>query len=182
MYIPVILGTGREGRKTENAAKFVFEQVKKNKNIDTELIDVRDYHIHATDKTEQKDIEKKWAEKAEKADAFIIVSPEYNHGYPGELKTFLDMCYDEYNRKAVGIVGTGGIMGGGIMVEQLRLVSIELQMVPIRSAVHFPSVWDKFNEDGNIKDRDSYERRVTEYLEDLLWYANALKKARENGN
>lgn len=177
MYIPVILGTGREGRNTEKAARYILSEVQKREGIETELLDVRDFRIQVTDKEGKLPVAQTFAEKMKKADGLIVVAPEYNHGYPGELKMMLDMLYEEYNRKPIGICGTGGGLGGGRMVEQLRLVAIELQMVPIRSAIYFPSVWDAFDAQGNPKD-PAYPDRVKTFLDELLWYAKALKAAR----
>lgn len=108
VHIPVILGTARKGRNSEKIANFVLEEVKKAPGVSTELIDVRDYRIDATDKTKEQPVAKKYCEKIAKADGLIVVTPEYNHGYPGELKMMLDMAYDEYARKPFGVISLGG--------------------------------------------------------------------------
>lgn len=177
-YIPIILGTAREGRYSEKVAKFVISEIEKNTKIETEIIDVRDYILGHTDNTKSSIQAKRLGDKISRADGFIIVSPEYNHGYPGELKMALDMLYEEYARKPMAICGVSmGGLGGARMVEQLRLVSIEFHMVPIREAVYFSGVTNLFDENGNIKD-PLYESRIKTLLEELLWYANALKLAR----
>ena len=179
MYIPIILGTAREGRQSEKAAKFMLEETVKA-GLKSDIIDVRDYRISATDNTQSSDAAKRLAEKITSADGFIIVSPEYNHGYPGELKMMLDMLYQQYAKKPVGICGVSiGPLGGGMAVEQLRLVSIEFHMVPIREAVYFPTVQNLFDENGEIKEKASYHERVKPFLDELVWYAKALKAARE---
>lgn len=178
MYIPIILGTAREGRRAEKAAKFVLQEVA-NAGIETELIDVRDFPISATG--EQAPALQELGEKFKRADGYIIVTPEYNHGYPGELKQLLDSFYNEYARKPIGFCGvSGGILGGARAIEQLRLVAIELHMVPIREAVYFGNITNLFDEQGNIQD-PSYAKRVQTLLGELLWYAKALKPAREEG-
>lgn len=180
LYIPVILGTAREARQSEKVARFVLAEVKKHPEIESELLDVRDFRLPATDNTGQSEPAKRFAEKINRADGLVVVSPEYNHGYPGELKLMLDMLYKEYAKKPLGIVGvSSGGLGGVRMVEQLRLVSVEFRMVPIREAVYFSSVQDAFDESGIIKD-DSYGRKVGRMLEELVWYAKALKWGREN--
>ncbi|MBI2591671.1 MAG: NAD(P)H-dependent oxidoreductase, partial [Candidatus Brennerbacteria bacterium] len=147
--------------------------------IETELIDVRDYRLPATDNTETSEMAKKFAEKISRADGFIIVAPEYNHSYPGELKMTLDMVFEQYARKPVAICGvSAGGLGGARMVEQLRLVAIEFHMVPIHNAVYFSSVKNLFDENGIIKDQ-SYMLKVQKLLDELVWYANALKEARK---
>jgi len=148
--------------------------------IDTEFLDVRDYRVAATG--QQTPTVKAFSEKMTRADGLIIVTPEYNHGYPGELKMMIDMLYKEYNRKPVGICGvSAGALGGARVVEKLRLTAIELQMVPIREAVYFPKIQELFDANGNIKD-ESYVQGVQIFLEELLWYAKALKEAREKDN
>lgn len=180
LYIPVILGTAREGRQAEKVANFVLGEVK-HFGLETELIDVRDFHNGATGK-EPFHIHE-LAKKISLADGYIVVTPEYNHGYPGELKMMLDLFYEEYNRKPIGFCGvSAGILGGARVVEQLRLVSIEFRMVPIREAVYFGNVQKLFDGKGEIQD-PSYRDRMKKFLEELVWYANTLQKARgEHGS
>lgn len=178
LYIPIILGTARQGRQSEKVARFVLGEVQKITEVETELIDVRDFIISVTNNIEENAIVKKFSEKIRLADGFIIVSPEYNHGYPGELKLMLDMLYDQYAKKPLAICGvSSGGLGGARMVEQLRLVAIEFHMVPIREAVYFSSVKKLFDEKGFIQDQ-SYELKVKKMTDELLWYATALKEAR----
>ena len=179
MYIPVILGTAREGRQSEKVANFMIQEVKKAE-IETELVDARDFRVEATDNTEEGPKAKKLSPKIEKADAFIIVSPEYNHGYPGELKMMLDLLYDQYAGKPVGFCGvSAGGLGGARMVEQLRQVVIELHMLPIREALYFPVVQNLFDEKGVMKDPEAYKERIKSFLGELTRYANALKSSRK---
>ena len=178
MFIPVILGTARAGRQSEKVANYILKETK-SAGFESELIDVRDYRIDATDNTQTSPQAKKLSQKMEKADAFIIVTPEYNHGYPGELKMMMDMLYDQYARKPVGFCGvSAGGLGGARVVEQLRQVVAELHMVSIREALYFPAVQNLFDEKGAIKD-GSYKGRVKSFLDELSWYANALKTARK---
>jgi NAD(P)H-dependent FMN reductase len=179
IYIPIILGTAREGRQSEKVAKFILEEVVKS-GLGSEIIDVRDFKLTATDNTKKLPEAQKLSKKINKADGFIIVSPEYNHGYPGELKLMLDMFYQEYFKKPVGFCGvSAGSLGGARVVEQLRLVSIELHMVPIREVMYFPVVQNLFDDSGGIKDNVYYDR-VKNFLDELVWYAKVLKTAREN--
>ncbi|MBI4276677.1 NAD(P)H-dependent oxidoreductase [Candidatus Uhrbacteria bacterium] len=178
-FIPIILGTAREGRKSELAARFVLAALQKRSEVTTELIDVRDYRIPATDNTEESDTAKRFAEKATSADGFIMVVPEYNHGYPGELKMMLDLRSDQYHRKPVAICGvSSGMLGGARMVEQLRLIMIEFHMVPIGKAVYFANVNKLFDDAGGITD-PSYDKKVAGMLDELLWFARVLLKGRQ---
>ncbi len=170
MFIPIILGTARKGRRSEKAADFVLHKVLE-RGIESELIDVRDYRIEATDNSGESDQAKRLAEKIGKADGLVIVSPEYNHGYPGELKMMMDMLYEEYHGKPVGICGVSlGGLGGARMVEQLRQVAIEFHMIPIREAVYFSSIGELFDEKGDILD-PIYNERVDKFLDQLIEYA-----------
>ena len=175
LLIPIILGTARKGRQSEKVAEYVFEKVR-DYGADTEIIDVRDYRIAATDNTQEIPKAKKLKPKIEKADGFIIVSPEYNHGYPGELKMMLDMLYGQFHNKPVGICGvSASAVGGARMAEVLRISCIEFHMVPIREAVYFPKVHELFDKRGNIKDK-KYDDIIKNFLEELTWYAKKLKQ------
>ena len=179
LFIPIILGTARKGRRSENAARFVFEEVKKREGVETQLIDVRDFRLSATDDTGETEVAKKLAAITGRADGFIIVSPEYNHGYPGELKMMLDMSDGEYAKKPIAICGVSeGAVGGARMMEQLRSVIIDLGAVPILAAVYFATVEKIFDETGALVD-DSYRARVDKLLDSVLWYARVLKQGRE---
>jgi len=112
-------------------------------------------------------------------DGLIIVSPEYNHGYPGELKMMVDMLFSEYAHKPVGICAvSSGPWGGVRMTEQLRLVCIALHLLPIGEAVHFPKVQELFDDQGQLlgKSQHGQARRL---LEELIMYAGALKAAKD---
>ena len=182
MFIPVILGTARAGRRSENLAKIKVEHLEKHAaqyGVQTELIDVRDFRHPATDNDKESDVVKKFSEKISPACGLIIVSPEYNHSFPGELKMMIDMLYDEYAKKPVGFCGvSSGPWGGNRVVEQLRTVAIELHMVPIREALYFPLVQSLFDEKGKMKDPASYEPRIKTFMDELMWYAKPLKTAR----
>lgn len=178
LFIPILLGTAREGRRTEHAARFVFEEAKQYSQFETEFIDPRDFLTAPATEGMSEENSKRWSEIMTRADGLIIVSPEYNHGYPGELKMMLDQLYKEYNRKPVAICGSGGGLGGARMVEVLRIAAIELQMIPIRNAVYFSNIKTLFDESGAIRD-ESYREKLKKLFDELTWYARALKEARE---
>lgn len=176
LTIPVLLGTAREGAASDLAAIYLNRRLL-NRGIISELIDPADYHEKKT--FEQEHI-KPWADIMNAADALVIVTPEYNHGYPGPLKEMLDTLYEEFARKPVAVCGvSAGGLGGARVVEQVKLVTIELRMLPIRESVYFSGVRDLFNEDATIKDA-SYDARVEKMIDELVWHAEALKKARTN--
>lgn len=174
MFVPVILGTAREGRESEKVAKFMVEEAKKA-GLETELVDVRDYRLDATDNTGEPGAAKKWKGKLEKADALIIVAPEYNYSYPGELKMMLDMLFKEYKNKPVGICGvSGGPFAGARMMGKLKDLLLCVGMVPIQSALYFGNVADLFDGSGRVKD-EAYFRRAKRFLDELKWWAEKLK-------
>ncbi len=178
LRIPVILGTARKNSESKKVAGYLFKQARMY-GFETELIDVEDYLLKKTDNSGESPKAKRFARIVRGSDGLIIVSPEYNHGYPGELKIMLDMLYLEYFKRAVGICGVSdGPWGGVRMVEQLRLVFIALRMVPINNALYFANVKTFFDGRGNPKDTN-FGGRVKGFFDELSWFGNALKKARE---
>jgi NAD(P)H-dependent FMN reductase len=168
MYVPVILGTGREGRQSEKVARFVLAEAKAA-GFESEILDVREFARTATDNTCNTPPAKKYSERIRKAAALIIVTPEYNHGYPGELKLMLDSIYEEYAGKPLGICGvSSGPLGGARAVEQLRLVAVQFQMPLLKEALYFASVQGLFDDAGNIKDKEAWGRRAKKFFEELI--------------
>src|ERR1051325_8300194 len=131
LFIPVILGTGREGRASDKGAQVFFEQVKQREGVETELIDIGELKSPGDDAGEQiKD--KGFSATCERADGLVLVVPEYNHGYPGMLKHVLDTNLKEYIHKAVGICGvSAGGFGGTRVIQNLLPVLRELGLVTI---------------------------------------------------
>ena len=179
LFIPVILGTTRQGRESEHAARFVFEQTKKRAGVETELIDVRTLPMRLDDAGEQMK-DPAFSATIERCDGLIIVTPEYNHGYPGLLKHALDMNLKEYIHKAVGICGvSAGAFGGARVIEQLVPVMRELGLVIIFEDVNFGKISTLFDEHGNLLDQN-YVRRLDKFLSELIWMARVLRHGREN--
>src|SRR3954451_21122253 len=168
LFLPVMLGTVRQGRKSEFAAKLVFEQTKKRAGVGTELIDLRTIPMRLDDAGEQiKD--PKFSSTIQRCDGLILVVPEYNHGYPGLLKHALDMNLEEYIHKTVGICGvSAGPFGGARVIEALLPVMRELGLVTIFNDVNFGYAGKIFREDGKLLD-DSFVRRTAKFLDELIW-------------
>lgn len=147
LKIHVIIGSTRQNRFSEKPAQYIFDELKKNEDVEAELIDLRDWPLPFFDEAQSpsaskgnytNELGKKWAAKVGEANAFIIVTPEYNHGYPAVLKNAIDWVFYEWQNKPVGFVSYGTVSGARA-VEQLRQVVIELSMHPIRNAIHIPS-------------------------------------------
>lgn len=179
LFIPVILGTPRQGRRSEYPARLVLEETKKRGGVETQLIDVRSLHMRLDDAGEDMK-DPAFAATVERADGLILVVPEYNHGYPGLLKHALDMNLKEYIHKAVGLCGvSAGPFGGARVIENLLPVMRELGLVTTFTDVNFSHVRKLFNENGELLD-ESFTRRVNEFLDELLWMARVLRHGREN--
>lgn len=184
VFIPVLLGTARTNRNSEKAAKFVHAELAKQDGVETQLVDVASMGYSQTvppwGEGGADEHPTEWKEIMTRADGLIIVTPEYNHGYPGELKMALDSLYDEYEKKPVGICGVSkGHFGGARVVDHIKQVLIEFKMVPARNAMYFSKIKEAFDEDGNPTDEKLAER-LNKVFEEVLWYARALKPAREN--
>jgi NAD(P)H-dependent FMN reductase len=183
--IGVIVGTTRPQRFSEKAANWISELAQKAEGAEVELLDLRDYLMPFFNEDHSlgskpgvytNDIARGWAARVQEQDAFIIVTAEYNHGYPAVLKNALDYAYQEWNNKPVGFVSYG-TMGGVRSVEQLRGVAVELRMAPIRDSVHIVAPWNLQDEQGNFKS-EPFDAAGTTLIEQLLRWARALKSAR----
>ena len=191
LKLKVILGSTRPGRFSEQAAPWIEGLLKKYPEFEVEQLDLRDYLMPYYDEAITpsqvklgadygKEIVNAWARKIEEADAYLVVTPEYNHGYSAVLKNALDYVYAPWNNKAIAFVSYGSV-GGGRSVEQLREVAVELQMAPIRSAVHIQTPWMLLDEKGTLKPGalDEYVRAAETMLTQLSWWAETLKAGRE---
>ena len=179
LFIPVILGTPRQGRFSEHVAKFVTGQIARFPGVATELVDVRDVPIPVTGAGEQvKD--PAFSALCMRADAFILVATEYNHGYPGLLKHVLDTNLKEYIHKAVGICGvSAGAFGGTRVIQNMLPVMRELGLVTIFWDGNFSNVQKLFDDNGAILD-PSYVRRIEKFARELIWMARVLRYGRQN--
>ena len=179
IFIPVILGTARQGRASEHVARFVLEEVARRDGVETELVDIREIPLPTHDAGEAiKD--SKFSATVARADALVIVAPEYNHGYPGLLKHVLDTNLKEYIHKAVGICGvSAGGFGGTRVVQNLLPVLRELGLVTIFWDGNFSGAQKLFDADGKLLDQ-AYVKRIDQFLKELLWMAKVLRYGREN--
>jgi NAD(P)H-dependent FMN reductase len=179
LFIPLILGTARQGRQSEHAARLVFEQTKKRAGVETEFIDIRDLPMKLDDAGEQMK-DPGFSATIDRCDGLIIVTPEYNHSFPGLLKHALDMNLEEYIHKAVGICGvSAGAFGGARVIENLLPVLRELGMVTIFEDVNFARVGTLFDEHGNLLDQN-FARRIDKFLDELIWMSRTLRYGRES--
>jgi NAD(P)H-dependent FMN reductase len=188
LKIKVILGTTRQQRFGDQPAKWIADKAK-TKGLDVEILDLRDYPLPFFDEAMSPTmaamkegaypypVSAKWTEKIGEADGFIMIAAEYNHGYTAVLKNAIDYVSREWNKKPVAFVGYGSV-GGARSIEQLREVAVELQMAPIRAAVHMTNFWNLLDEKGQIK-MESFEASADAMLDQLIWWTDALKEARD---
>src|SRR5438105_5642060 len=174
LFVPVILGTVRQGRMSLPVARLLTAELARRPGIETELIDIARLTLRVDDAGEAiKD--PAFAGRMSRADALVIVSPEYNHGYSGLLKHVLDSCLSEYIHKAAGVVGvSAGPWGGTRGIQDLLPVLRELGLVTIFWDVNFGSVHRAFDSSGALTD-ESYLRRIDKFLGELIWMARTLR-------
>src|SRR5579862_2921230 len=178
-YIPIIAGSTRRDRQSIKVARFVLARLRSREGISTELLDLLEYNfpimeerLHRRDDPPPRLQE--FGDKIGRADAVIIVSPEYNNGYPGVLKNALDYLLPEYRRKPVGIVTvSGGAFGGMTCLAQLRLVILGMGAVPVPALLPVSRVQDNFDDYVNQKDATN-EKRAASFIAEVLWFAEAV--------
>jgi NAD(P)H-dependent FMN reductase len=179
LFIPVILGTPRQGRMSEHAARLMHDEIAKRDGVETELIDIAKLGITVDDAGETAK-STDFSETMNRADALVIVAPEYNHGYPGLLKHVLDTNLKEYIHKAVGICGvSAGIFGGARVIQNLIPVMRELGLSAIYWDMNFTTVARLFDESGKLQD-ESFYARIEKFLDELTWMATTLRWGRAN--
>lgn len=179
VFIPILLGTARVGRQTEKVARFVLREMQSTL-ADVTLVDVRDHMLAATTPPWQPDTKpSEWSAIMARADGLIIVCPEYNHSFPGEFKLVFDSAFKEYMHKPVAYVTvSSGGFGGTRLVETLQNVTIKAGMVPISYVLNVSQVKTGFTDEGEPADEKTRERFVR-VRDELLWFAQVLKPARE---
>lgn len=179
LYIPVILGTTRQGRMSAPVARFVVDELSRVEGVETGLIDLADIPLPVDDAGESiKDTT--FASNMDRADGLAIVAPEYNHSFPGLLKHALDSCLKEYVHKAVGVVGvSAGPFGGTRVVQSLLPALREIGLVTIFWDVNVSHVRQAFGPAGELIDR-SLARRTAKFLDELVWMAETLRYGRRH--
>jgi NAD(P)H-dependent FMN reductase len=188
MHIEVITGTTREGRFSEKVAAWVLEVLGARDDFDVESVDLRDHPLPWFEgispirrgREYPTEAVARFGETVDRADGFVILTAEYNHGYPAVLKNAMDWTFPEWNRKPVSFVGWGNV-GGARAVEQLRQVAVEFEMAPLRHAVHIlPDVLIPILREGAdpATALAALTPRLDLLADDLAWWTAALAAAR----
>ncbi len=178
LRLAVIVGSTREGRFGPNVARWFVSQAEHRADMTLDLIDLADIHLPAVYPAQPDGAVRAYLERIGAADAFVVVTPEYNHGYPASLKQAIDLPRREWQAKPLGFVSYGGMAGGLRAVEQLRQVFAELHVVTIRNTVSFHNFFERFDAGGQPVDADPANAAAKTMLDQLVWWARALRTAR----
>ena len=181
LFIPILLATNRKNRESGNVAVWVYSKMRERDEIETQFFDVQDFDLPPDDYGQEiKDRFPEWRDAIIRADGLVIVTPEYNHGYPGTLKAVLDLLLKEYIHKAVAFVGVSAqVWGGTRVIEALLPTARELGLAVTFTDLNFPRVAEKFDAAGNLLD-EAYEKRAKDFLHELVWMSRTLKWGRQN--
>ena len=185
--LAIVIGSVRPNRFADHPAQWITEIAKKRGDFEVELIDLKDYPMPLFEEKaspaygpSENEVAQRWQKKMAEFDAYVFTAAEYNRGPTAALKNALDYAYTEWNNKPVSFVGYGGV-GGARAIEQLRLNAIELQMAPIRNAVHIQmSVYLAVVKEGKtLGEFDFLQQNASDMLDQLAWWTHALKTERE---
>ena len=181
LFLPVLLGTNRKLRKSAHVAQWLVSEMEKRPEIETRLFDVAQFALPQDDYGQEiKDRFPEWRDAIVRADGLVIVTPEYNHGYPGALKSVLDLLLREYVHKAVAFVGvSAGPWGGTRVIEAMVPMVRELGLAVCFSDLNFPKVEKLFDADGKLLD-PAFGDRAAVFLDELMWMSRVLKWGRAN--
>ena len=185
--VHVVIGSTRQNRLGEPVARWFAAIAAAREDLAIEVVDLKDWDlpflttpVPPAMAPPSDELTRRWAAKVEEADGYVLVTPEYNHGYPAALKNALDHVFHPWRRKPVSFVGYGGPAGGVRAVEQLRQVVVELEMVPLRHQVSIPRAYMAFDGDGTLRD-PWHAEDAARLLDELAWWAAALRTARAGG-
>lgn len=183
--LKVIIASTRTGRKGPSIASWVVDAAKKHSGFSVELIDLAEVNLPSLDEPNhprlmkyQHEHTKAWSATVSSSDAFIIVTPEYNYGFPASLKNALDFVFNEWNYKPVAFVSYGGLAAGTRAVQMLKLVVTALKMMPIMESVNIPFFTKHIDEQGTFKATEELEKSADAMLKELLFWAEGLKAMR----
>lgn len=178
LRLVILIASTRQGRFGPTIAGWFHNEVRRHKDFDADLIDLADIALPqvmgATPLPETAAI----AARLENAEAFVVVTPEYNHSFPAPLKNFIDWHNKEWQAKPIGFVSYGGRSGGLRAVEQLRQVFAELHAVTVRNTVSFHDAWSNFDSEGQPSNPDAFESAARSMLTQILWWGRALRDAK----
>jgi len=185
--IAIVVGSTRAARFADTPAEWIARIARQHADIETEVVDLRDFPMPFFDEVassawvpSQNEVAQRWQKKVASFDGFIFTVAEYNHAPTGVLKNAIDYASTEWNKKPAGFVGYGSV-GGARAIEQLRQIAVELQMAPVKSAVHI--AWADYlgvkQGEKKLEEIEHLNQAAQALVNDVTWWARALKKARE---
>ena len=184
MHLQIIVGSVREGRRSRAIADWALELASARADMSAELVDLKEWDLPMFNLARspaagayEHPLQQRWGATIARGDAYLFVTPEYNHAYTAALKNALDWLFPEWGRKPAGFIGYGGATGGARSVEQLRLVLIELRMAALQAALHIPDVRNRVD-NGRFEASPADIERLRLVLDEVAWWGRALKAAR----
>jgi NAD(P)H-dependent FMN reductase len=188
LKIGVLIGSVRAGRFGDKVADWFVAEARRREDMEIHVIDLAEpalveelrlsFDPSGHQVSERAGDAPRLAQRIGELDGFVVVTPEYNHGYPASLKLAIDHVYSEWRAKPVGFVSYGGMAGGQRAVEQLRQVFAELHTVTLRDTVAFPMAWERFDDDGRPRDEEGAGKAAAVLLDQLAWWGLTLREGR----
>lgn len=181
-HIAIISGSIRIGRQSHHVATYFNNYITENNLATAEILDLKEFNFPIFEERlmYQKDPSEKaklFSEKIRNADAVIIVSPEYNGGYPASVKNAIDLLVKEWYRKPVGLVSvSSGGFGGVNAMALLQTVLLKIKAAIVPATFPVPKVEENFDENGNAKDKSAMDKRASAFLKEILWVTEAFSK------
>ena len=179
LHLAIIIGSTRQGRFAPTVANWFADHARGRTDLAVDVIDLAEDRLPDVLSDQPAPSVAAMSQRLAAADAFVVVTPEYNHSFPASLKNAIDWHFKEWRAKPVGFVSYGGMSGGLRAVEHLRQVFVELHAVTMRDGVSFHGVWGLFDTDGQPKDAAGSRKVATAMLDQLTWWGHALRDARE---
>jgi NAD(P)H-dependent FMN reductase len=177
LRMAVVIGSNREGRLGETVAQWFLKQIADIDGIDVDTIDLADLDLHTSIGIDPPRTMQAITPRVAAADAFVFVTPEYNHSFPASIKAFIDLHVEQWSGKAIGFVSYGGVAGGLRSVEALRLVFASLSAATVRNTVSFANAWDVFI-DGVPSNSEQSAAAAASLVQQIKWWGRALRNAR----
>lgn len=179
IQVALIYGSTREGRFCDKVAEWAASEITRQNRFILDVIDPAQLDLPKRHSREGNSELTALQQRLGQADAFVIVTPEYNHSYPAALKSLIDSVYEPWQAKPVAFVSYGGVSGGLRAVEHLCLVFAELHAVTVRDSVSFANMWTQFDAMGQLLQPEAAQKSMAALLDRLTWWALALRRARE---
>ncbi|MBC2901650.1 NADPH-dependent FMN reductase [Streptomyces cupreus] len=181
LNVTVVIGSNRHGRFGPVVADWILDHVRRREDMTPEVVDVAEIPLPTSfaRTPETAEVLTGVSPKLARADAFVVLTPEYNHSFPAGLKNLIDWHYGEWRAKPVALVSYGGLAGGLRAAEHLRQVFAELHAVTVRDTVSFHNAGAAFDDDGRLKDPTGPDAAAKTMLDQLEWWGSALREAKE---